>query len=59
MMTAVAIGLIGAGIVLIYAGITGQSLKDELAAALGGGGGGTTTNTPTIAGGGGGTWKPQ
>lgn len=37
MMTALGIGMIGIGGAVIYAAITGQSIKDELAAVLGAG----------------------
>lgn len=37
MITAIGIGLLGGGAVLIYAGVTGQSLRDELIAAFTGG----------------------
>lgn len=35
MITAVGIGLVGAGLMMVYAGVTGQSLRAELAAAFG------------------------
>lgn len=35
MLTAVALLLLGLAIILVYAGVTGQSVRDELAKALG------------------------
>lgn len=37
MMTALGIGLLGAGVLLIYAGVTNQNVLEELAGAFGAG----------------------